>query len=102
MNRQFWLARLLVLVHPFAGTGAGALILGTLGVGREDYSDVLINLVFLIACVGLVRGLRLSATDIGLSVIKERLAWHVSVCLSLFCVYMLYYLGISPRKNRDD
>jgi membrane protease YdiL (CAAX protease family) len=94
MVRQFWLSCLFALVIPFAGVGIGALILEWREIAHEDYSNVLINLTFLAACVGLVRLLRLSAADIGLKVIKRHLAWHVGVCLLLFFVYVLYYLFV--------
>ncbi len=50
------------------------------------------NSVFLITCLGLVKGLKLTAQDIGLKVNRTLLGEHGITCLSIFLLYMTYYL----------
>jgi membrane protease YdiL (CAAX protease family) len=93
-NRSFW-SRLLLILVVFVGSQGGAYgILSLLGLAQEDYSNLIINTALLIACVALIRGLNLSAQDIGLKIIKERLAWHGAICLAIFLLYMLYYVFV--------
>ncbi len=92
MNRTFWLRLLLILTIFVVAQGGTALILSLTGIAGQDYSNALVNTVFLIACVGLVRILNLSAEDIGLKVLKDRLLWHVVICLAIFLFYMMFYV----------
>ena len=92
MKRPFWIRLLLILVVLIVSQGGTYLLLSWLNLAEQDYSNVLINVVFLLACVGLIRVLSLSAEDTGLKIAKDRLAWHVAICLSIFFCYMLFYI----------
>jgi membrane protease YdiL (CAAX protease family) len=92
MNRIFWRRFLLILVIFVAVQGGTYLLLRVLGIEGRDYSPVLINTVFLAVCVGLIRLLSLSAEDIGLKLLKDRLPWHIAICLVIFASYMAFYL----------
>ena len=105
-NRTFWLRLLLALAVLIVAQGGTYLILSLTGLAGQDYSSFLINTVFLIACVGLVRALHLSAQDIGLKVIRERLLWHVVTCLAIFVFYLAFYVfvvrisGLRPVSSK--
>lgn len=94
MNRTFWLHLLLVLAVFVLAQGGTYLILSLMGVAEQDYSNVVVNTVFLIASLGLVRALNLSAEDIGLRVIKDRVPWHAVTCLAIFFLYMAFYVFV--------
>lgn len=94
MNRSFWFRFLLVLVVYVASQGGTYLVLSLIGIEEQEYGNVIINITLLIACVGLVRTLNLSAEDIGLKVIQDRLLWHVTICLAIFVCYMAYYVFV--------
>ncbi len=92
MNRPFGIRLLLILVVLIAAQGGTYLMLGLMGIAQQDYSNVLINTVFLVACVVLIRMLNLSTQDVGLKIIKDRLAWHVAICLVIFVSSMTFYV----------
>ncbi len=92
MNRTFWFRLLLILAVFVVAQGGTYLILNLMGIAGQDYSNALINTVFLIACVSLVRVLNLSVEDIGFKVIKDRLSWHVAICLAISLLYVAYYV----------
>jgi len=92
MGHTFRFRLLLILIVFVVAQGGTLLILSLMGIAEQDYSNVLINTVFLVACVGLIRALNLSAEDIGLKVLKERLPWHVALCLAVFVLYMAFYV----------
>lgn len=92
MRHTFWFRLLLALSVLIVAEGGTFLVLSLTGIAERDYSNVIINTAFLVACVGLVRVLNLSMEDIGLKVIKERLAGHVVVCLAIFIFYMAFYV----------
>lgn len=60
----------------------------------QDFSKPIYNALFLIPCIGLVHYRNLSASDLGLKVVIERIGWHAAVCFFLFIIYMLFYLFV--------
>lgn len=106
MHQQFWIRLLLALAVPIASQGMTFLALSFLGIAGEAYSNVLINLALLVACLVLIWGMNLSAEDIGLKIIRGQFLWHVVICLSLFIFYMLYCIfavrisGLRPMTSQ--
>ncbi len=78
-----------VWLASFYGTG---LVLRILGIAEQPYSNLIINAIFLITGIGCIRLFRLSAQDVGLKIIPERLTLHVGVSLAIVTMYWLYYL----------
>jgi membrane protease YdiL (CAAX protease family) len=77
----------------FVVVEAGAYLLFSLfHLTGQDYTDLLMNLVFLLLCVGLVRFLGLTAGDLGLKIVRTRLAVHLILGLSIFAMYMFFYI----------
>ena len=90
MLQRFWFRLLLVTIVPLASQAIVYLVLSLLGVAGEVYSNTIINLALLFACLALIWGMRLSAEDIGLKIIRSQFLWHVIIGLSLFIAYILY------------
>ena len=94
MNHHF-LKRLTLLAAAWVASYGGAyLVLKSLGIAEQAFSKVIINTVFLLTCVGCIRLFGLSAEDVGLKIIRQRLALHVGLCLAIFTMYWLYYLFV--------
>ena len=101
MLNRFWFRLLLVIAVPPASQATAYLVLSSLGAAGEVYSNAIINAVLLIACLVLIWGMRLTAEDIGLKIIRGRFWWHVIIGLSLFIAYILYCIfaiGISRLR----
>jgi membrane protease YdiL (CAAX protease family) len=64
------------------------------GLSQHDSSNLIFSTLFLLACAGTIRLLRLSAEDVGLRILRPRLAGHVGLCLALLLLYGLYYLFV--------
>ena len=77
-----------------ASYGGTYLVLKSLGIAEQAFSKVIINTVHLLTCVGCIRLFGLSAKDVGLKIIRQRLALHVGLCLATFTMYWLYYLFV--------
>jgi len=94
MNHHF-LKRLTLLAAAWVASYGGAyLVLKSLGVAEQAFSKVIINTVLLLTCVGCIRLFGLSAEDVGLKIIRQQLALHVGLCLTMFTMYWLYYLFV--------
>ena len=92
--RQIRFRLVLILVAPIAFQGLAYLILGLLGLAREEYSKIVPNITALIACVVLVKALALSAEDIGLKKITGQFRWHGIICAWLFLFLMIFDLFV--------
>ncbi len=91
-QRPKWLDFLLIFLIPIAGMALGVAFTVLLGIGQADYSNLVINLFFLAACVGLFRAFKFSWGDVGLQVIPGQMRWHVIISLIVFAFYMLFYI----------
>lgn len=91
MCHQFW-KRVIALVAVWAATRGAYLILKSLGIADQVFSNLIINTVFLLASIGCIRLFRLSAEDVGFKIIRQRLRLHVGLCLAILTMYWLYYL----------
>jgi len=92
MKRPFWLDLLLLLLLPIAGLSLGVAATLWLNIAQAPYSDLVINLSFLILCLVAIAILRLSREDVGLKVIKRQIAWHIVTSLVIFALYLLFYI----------
>lgn len=92
MKRPFWLDFLLLLLLPIVGLGLGVAATQWLDIAQAPYSDLLINLSFLISSLIAITILRFSRQDVGLKVIKGQIGWHVAGSLLIFALYLLFYI----------
>lgn len=84
---------ILFLAAPCVASYAGAnLALVILGIDGQAYSNLIINTVLLLTSFCTIRLLGLSAHDVGLKIIRKRLAQHVGLSISIFTIYWLYYM----------
>jgi membrane protease YdiL (CAAX protease family) len=94
MNHHF-LKRLTLLAAAWvASYGGTCLVLKSLGIAEQAFSKCIINMVFLLTCIGWIRLFGLSAEDVGLKIIRQRLVLHVGLSLAIFTIYCLYYLFV--------
>jgi membrane protease YdiL (CAAX protease family) len=94
LDELFW-RRIIFLAAVWAASYGGTyLVLRYLGIAEQAYSSLIINTVFLVTCIGCIRVIGLSAQDLGLKIIRQKLASHVRLCLAIFTLYSLYYLFV--------
>ena len=91
-NHRFWMCLILLVAVMVAAQGGAYLVLKTFGILERGYSNLVINAVFMLACIGCVRLFKLSIEDLGLKIIPQRLTLHVGLSLGIFTLYWLYYL----------
>jgi hypothetical protein len=90
--RRFW-NHLGVLVAALVLSQGGAyLFLLAAGAAHQPYAGLIINTVFLLACVACIRLFSMSSQDVGLKILPPRFAIHVGLCLAILFAYFLYYL----------
>lgn len=93
-KRPFWLKLGLVLLVPPAGMALGVALTVLLRVNETVYSNLIVNLFFLAASVGLWRAMAFSRQDLGLQFLKQRTKGHVILSLVVFSLYVLFYLFV--------
>ena len=93
-KRPFWINLALVLLIPIVGMVLGIGIIVILDVAQTAHGNLIVNLFFLAACVGLWRVLAFSRRDMGLQVIKQHTRKHVILSLVVFSLYVLFYLFV--------
>ena len=93
-KRPAWLEILLTVIIPVLGMALGLGITVLLGLNQTGYGNLIVNLFFLAGVVSLVRLFRFSAGDLGLKVIKEQTQRHVILSLTIFVLYMLFYIFV--------
>jgi membrane protease YdiL (CAAX protease family) len=91
---RFWMCFTLLVIAWVASYVGTDLVLKFLGIAEQAFSNLIINSVFLLTCVGCIRLFGLSAEDVGLKIIRERVALHVGLCLMIFTLYWQYYLFV--------
>lgn len=79
--------------------GGTYLVLSLIGIADQPYSNLIINSVFLFTTLGCIRLLKISAEDLGLQLLRGKLASHVGLCLIIFIMYYLYYLLVVKISN---
>jgi membrane protease YdiL (CAAX protease family) len=104
-KRAPWRGFLLILLVPVVGLALGVAITALLDIGQTAYGNLVVNLFFLAACVGLWRALAFSRRDVGLEILEQHTRWHVLVSLTAFSLYLLFYLfairisGLKPFSS---
>jgi len=91
-KRPLWFEILLTILIPVLGMASGVGVMVLLGLNQTGYGNLIVNLFFLAGVVVLVRLFRFSAEDLGLKVIKEQMPRHVALSLTVFVLYMLFYV----------
>ena len=91
-KRPIWLDFLLLLLLPIAGLSLGVAVTRWLNIDQAAYSDLIINLLFLVFCLIGTAFFRFSRRDVGLQVIREQIGWHVFTSLVIFALYLLFYI----------
>ena len=91
-NRPLRLQLLLIILIPIIGMALGVGATFLFGLNQTDYSNLIVNLFFLLACIVLVRLFSFSSRDLGLKIIKEQKNNHVILSLTIFTLYMLFYI----------
>jgi len=92
MNYRFWKRIFLVAAALVASQGGTYLVLSSFGIAEQAFSNLIINTVFLLTCVGCIRLFGLSREDVGLKILPRRLTSHVGLCFVIFTMYCLYYV----------
>lgn len=94
VKRSLWLELTLVILTPVIGMALGVGVTFLLGLNQTIYSNLIINLFFLLAGVVLVFIFKFSREDLGLRLIKEQAKQHV-ILSSVICIfYMLFYIFV--------
>jgi len=91
---KFWGRILLLFLFPIAGMALGVATTMLLKIDQTKYGDLVINLFFLAACLGLLPVFKFSSKELGLKIIKEQVSWHVTISLVIFVLYMLFYIFV--------
>ena len=91
-SRQFSVQIGIAIAALIFSQGGAVVLLRLLGAGDQPYAILVINTVFLVACMMCVRLFRMSTEDIGLKPLPPHLARHTVLCLVILSLYVLYYL----------
>ncbi|MBI5934836.1 MAG: CPBP family intramembrane metalloprotease [Chloroflexi bacterium] len=95
MKRPLWLDIALMILIPIMGMALGVAVTVLLNFDQENYnSNLVINLFFLTACIGLLCVFKFSRGELGLKIVKEKIRWHVIASLAVFSLYMLFYVFV--------
>lgn len=93
-KRPLWLQLLLLILVPMIGLALGVAVTLLFNIGETDYGNLIVNLFFLGACIGLLRIFKFSRQELGLQVIKPQMNWHVSISLIVLALYSLFYVVV--------
>lgn len=91
-TRRFSMQVAIAIAALILSQGGAFLLLRLLGAGDQPYALLVINTVFLVACIMCVRLFRMSTEDIGLKLLLPHLARHTVLCLVILSLYLLYCL----------
>lgn len=104
-KRPSWLDYLLVFLIPVVGMALGVAATFALHINQTDFSNLVVNLFLLAACIVLLRIFKFSAEDVGLKFIKPQAKKHVFLALGILAFYLLFYIfviRISALKPRSS
>lgn len=85
---------LVLVLVPIIGLALGVATTVLLNIDQTAYSNLVVNLFFLGACIGLASYLKLSRQELGLQMLPGKLKWHVSISLGVLLFYVLVYIFI--------
>jgi len=95
-----FLVRISVLAAVWVASYGGTYhVLKYFNFADKNFSNLLVNTIFLLTSVGYIRLFRLSAKEVGLMLIQERVKLHVTVCSTIMITYCLYYLFVVRISN---
>jgi len=84
---------LALLTAPWLVSFGGInLVLRIFGIAGQAYSNLIINSVFLLTCIGFIRLFGLDKEDVGLKMNRKRFDVHAAISLALFAMYWMFYL----------
>jgi len=86
-----WTLMWLILI-PILGLAAGVGITIAFGLNQTPYSNVIVNLVYTAAVIGVLQLVKFSRQELGLQVIERKLGGHVILSMLILAVYFIYYL----------
>ena len=84
----------MIVLLPIVGLTLGVLTTLLLKIDRTEYSNLVVNLFFLIGCLALIRAFQFSREELGLRVVRRQVGRHVTISLVVFTLYMLFYLFV--------
>ena len=91
-KRPFPFQLLLIIIFPIIGLMLGVFFTLQLDMNQTTHSNLIINFLFLIACLSLIPIFKFSWQDLGLQPIRGEMSWHVRISLLIFTLYILFYL----------
>ena len=91
-KRPLWLEILLTVFIPIFGMALGVGVMFLLRLNQTDYGDLIVNLFLLMGVIALARLFQFSAEDLGLKAIKGKMQKHAILSLTIFMLYMLFYI----------
>ena len=92
MKQPSWLDISLLILIPIMGMALGVAVSVLLNFDPANYSsNLVVNLFFLTACIGLLGVFKFTREDLGLRIVKEKMRFHVITSLAIFTLYMLFY-----------
>ena len=89
-----WLEYILIFLLPILGMALGVGVTFLLGMSKSDYSNLVINLFFLMAGILLMRTFEFSKEDVGLKVFPAQMKAHTFLSLGIFVLYLLFYIFV--------
>jgi len=93
-KRSPWLEYLWIFLIPIVGMALGVATTFLLPIEQADYSNLIVNLFFLIACIVLMRIFKFSSADLGLKLIKSQTKIHIQLSSGIFTLYLLFYIFV--------
>jgi len=99
------LSYLLLLIIPIIGLAVGVGLGFVFGLNEQPTGNLLVNVAFLLAVVGLIPIFKFSTEEMGLKLLTSRLGFHIAETLAIFSGYMLFYvfaIRISGLKPIDS
>lgn len=91
---KLWVRILFLFLIPIAGMALGVATTLILRIDQTKYGDLVINLFFLVFCLGLLSVFKLTRQELGLKIIKGQVSRHVNISLIIFAFYMLFYIFV--------
>lgn len=93
-KRPFWINFLLIFLAPIVALALGVATTMLFRISQTNTSNLVINLFFLAACIGLISALNFSRADLGLQINRGHVQRHLLISLAVFGVYMLFYIFV--------
>lgn len=92
MKRPLWINLFLMVLIPIVAMALSVAAMLLLKIDQADYGNLVVNLSFLAATIGLWRVFQFSPEELGLQVNRGQMGWHVLLSLGIFLLYLLFYI----------